>query len=433
VPAVPPGSDVVMTIGGGAATLMLKALAPVLFAASFTCTVNGAVPAAVGVPEITPVDATRLNPAGNVPALTLQLYGVVPPLACSAVEYAVPAVPPGSDVVVTVGGCAAAATVILNAFVPVLFAESVTCTVNDAVPAAVGVPEITPVDATRLNPAGGAPALTLQLYGVVPPLACSAVEYAVPAVPPGSDVVVTVGACCAAATAMLSAFVPVLFAASVTCTVNDAVPAVVGVPEIAPVDATRLNPAGNVPALTLQVNGVVPPLACSVVEYAVPAVPPGSDVVVTVGGCGAAATAMLNAFVPVLFAASFTCTVKETVPVVVGVPEITPVDATRFNPAGNVPALTLQPYGVVPPLACSVVEYAVPAVPPGSDVVVTVGGCGTAATAMLSAFVPVLFAASVTCTVNDAVPAVVGIPEIAPVDATSVKPAGRVPALIVQV
>jgi hypothetical protein len=142
---------------------------------------------------------------------------------------------------------------------------------------------------------------------------------------------------------------------------------------------------------------------------------------------------MLSAFVPVLFAASVTCTVKETVPVVVGVPEMTPVDATRLNPAGNVPALTLQVYGVVPPLACSAVEYAVPAVPPGSDVVVTVGACGAAATAMLSAFVPVLFAASVTCTVNDAVPAVVGVPEIAPVDATSVRPAGRVPALIVQV
>ena len=74
-----------------------------------------------------------------------------------------PAVPPGSDVVVTVGGCAAAATAMLKAFVPVLFAASVTCTVNDAVPAAVGVPEITPVDATRLNPAGNVPALTLQL------------------------------------------------------------------------------------------------------------------------------------------------------------------------------------------------------------------------------------------------------------------------------
>jgi hypothetical protein len=101
---------------------------------------------------------------------------VVPPLACSVVEYAVPAVPPGSDVVVTVGGCAAAATAILNAFVPVLFAASVTCTVNETVPAVVGVPEITPVVATRLNPAGSAPALRLQLYGVVPPLACSVVE-----------------------------------------------------------------------------------------------------------------------------------------------------------------------------------------------------------------------------------------------------------------
>jgi hypothetical protein len=92
------------------------------------------------------------------------------------VEYAVPAVPPGRDAVVTVGGCAAAATVILKAFVPVLFAASFTCTVNDPVPAAVGVPEIMPVEATRLNPAGNVPTLTLQLYGVVPPLACSVVE-----------------------------------------------------------------------------------------------------------------------------------------------------------------------------------------------------------------------------------------------------------------
>ena len=435
VPAVPPGNDVVVTVGGcaAAATAILNAFVPVLFAASFTCTVNDTVPAVVGVPEITPVDATRLNPAGSVPALTLQVYGVVPPLACSVVEYAVPAVPPGNDVVVTVGGCAAAATAILNAFVPLLFAASVTCIVNDTVPAVVGVPEITPVDATRLNPAGNVPALTLQVYGVVPPLACSVVEYAVPAVPPGSDVVVTVGGCAAAATAILNAFVPLLFAASVTCIVNDTVPAVVGVPEITPVDATRLNPAGNVPALTLQVYGVVPPLACSVVEYAVPAVPPGSDVVVTVGGCAAAATAMLNAFVPLLFAASVTCIVNDTVPAVVGVPEITPVDATRLNPAGNVPALTLQVYGVVPPLACSVVEYAVPAVPPGNDVVVTVGGCAAATTAMLNAFVPLLFAASVTCIVNDTVPAAVGVPEIMPVDATKLSPAGNVPALTLQV
>jgi len=85
-------------------------------------------------------------------------------------------VPPGSDVVVTEGGCGAAATVMLNAFVAVLFSESLTCTVNEAVPAVVGVPEMTPVDAARLSPAGKAPALTLQLYGVVPPLAWIVVE-----------------------------------------------------------------------------------------------------------------------------------------------------------------------------------------------------------------------------------------------------------------
>ena len=254
--------------------------------------------------------------------------------------------------------------VILKDAVAVLFAASVTCTVNDTVAAVVGVPEITPVDATRLNPAGNEPALIDQVYGAVPPLACSVVEYVVPTVPPGNDVVVTVGGCAAAATAMLKAFVPVLFAASVTCTVNDTVAVVVGVPEITPVDATRLNPAGNEPELIDQVYGAVPPLACSVVEYAVPTVPLGNDVVVTVGGCAAAATAMLKAFVPVLFAASVTCTVNDTVPVVVGVPEITPVDATRLNPAGNEPELIDQVYGAVPPLACKVVEYAVPTVPP---------------------------------------------------------------------
>jgi hypothetical protein len=51
---------------------------------------------------------------------------------------------------------------------------------------------------------------------------------------------------------------------------------------------------------------------------------------------------MLNAFVAALFAASVTLTVNETVPAVVGVPEITPVDAARLSPAGNVPELRLQ-------------------------------------------------------------------------------------------
>ena len=51
-------------------------------AASFTCAVNVDVPAAVGVPEIMPV-AERFKPAGSVPLVMLQVYGLVPPLACN--------------------------------------------------------------------------------------------------------------------------------------------------------------------------------------------------------------------------------------------------------------------------------------------------------------------------------------------------------------
>ena len=41
--------------------------------------------AAVGVPVIAPVTAFRLKPAGSVPLVMDQLYGVVPPLAPSVV------------------------------------------------------------------------------------------------------------------------------------------------------------------------------------------------------------------------------------------------------------------------------------------------------------------------------------------------------------
>ena len=194
-----------------------------------------------------------------------------------------------------------------------------------------------------------------------------------PVVPPGSDVVVTVGGCAAAATAMLNAFVPVLFAASFTCTVNDTVPAVVGVPEITPVDATRLNPAGNVPALTLQLYGEVPPLACSVVEYAVPVVPPGSDVVVTVGGC-AAATSILRFAVALAKLESFTRTVKAEVPASVGVPEITP-ESEMVVPAGKLPFVSDQVYGPVPPVAAKVLEYATWVVPLGKANEITTRAC----------------------------------------------------------
>ena len=75
------------------------------------------------------------------------------------------------------------------------------------------------------------------------------------------------------------ASVPLLL---VALTVKVDGPAVVGVPEIVPVDALRLKPAGNEPLLTLHVMGVSP-AAESVWLYAVPTVPLGNDVVMIVG------------------------------------------------------------------------------------------------------------------------------------------------------
>jgi len=82
---------------------------------------------------------------------------------------------------------------------------------------------------------------------------------------------------------------------------------------------------------------------------------------------------MLRAFVAVAFTASFTCTVKDAVAAVVGVPEIAPA-VESVKPTGSVPDASVHVYGEVPPLACNDEEYAVPTVPPESAVVETVSG-----------------------------------------------------------
>jgi hypothetical protein len=43
-------------------------------------------PEVVGVPLMTPLEALRAKPAGNVPDDTDQLYGVFPPAACNVAE-----------------------------------------------------------------------------------------------------------------------------------------------------------------------------------------------------------------------------------------------------------------------------------------------------------------------------------------------------------
>ena len=53
-------------------------------------------------------------------------------------------------------------------------AESVTLNVSDvALPAAVGVPLMTPVAAFKARPAGSVPPARVHVYGVIPPVAAS--------------------------------------------------------------------------------------------------------------------------------------------------------------------------------------------------------------------------------------------------------------------
>jgi hypothetical protein len=71
--------------------------------------------------------------------------------------------------------------------------------------------------------------------------------------------------------------------------------------------------------------------------------------------------------------ASFTATVRDTVPAAVGVPESAP-PADIVSVEGC--PLAVNVYGAVPPVAANVAEYAVPTVPSGADVVVIVSDDG---------------------------------------------------------
>jgi hypothetical protein len=117
------------------------------------------VPVAVGVPEIIPVVAARLNPAGRVPAVIDQVYAGVPPVAVMGFEYAVPTLPDASvALIVNVGGAVVVTAIESEAdLVCAGLSASVTVAVKLAVPVAVGVPEITPVADASVRPAGRLP------------------------------------------------------------------------------------------------------------------------------------------------------------------------------------------------------------------------------------------------------------------------------------
>ena len=133
-------------------------------------TVKLAVPAVVGVPEIAP-ELLIANPAGKLPEETVQVTVPTPPLDWRVAVYAALTTPEGRVVVVMTS---LGLMVMVNACFAVWggVLESVAVTVKFVVPAAVGVPEMSP-EPLRVNPPGRLPVVTLQLMEPVPPVAAS--------------------------------------------------------------------------------------------------------------------------------------------------------------------------------------------------------------------------------------------------------------------
>jgi hypothetical protein len=130
------------------------------------------VTAMVGVPMMAPVAALKFKPAGKVPLVNVQVYGVLPPVALSEVLYAALICPLGKEVVVITSPAAEIVSERLTICERAGLLESVTLKVSGVLPTAtVGVPVMAPVEAFNDNPVGKVPLVSVQLYGVVPPVA----------------------------------------------------------------------------------------------------------------------------------------------------------------------------------------------------------------------------------------------------------------------
>ena len=113
---------------------------------------------------------------------------------------------------------------------------------------------------------------------------------------------------------------------------------------------------------------------------------------------------------------------------------IAAVDAFRDNPVGSVPELSDQEYGDVPPVATSVVLYAVPICPLGRDVVAMARVAGVTVKDKVTLCDCDGLPESATLNVKEALEAVwAGMPVIAPVEPFSPNPAGSTPEISVHV
>jgi hypothetical protein len=128
------------------------------------------VPAAVGAPDKTPVNASSVRSSGGAPADTVHETGGFAPVCVNVTEYGVPTWPLGTVVgpTVIVGHTITSD----GATDPVHPTESVAVTVKLNGPAWAGIPASCPA-AARFNPAGSVPAVMVNVCGGVPLVANS--------------------------------------------------------------------------------------------------------------------------------------------------------------------------------------------------------------------------------------------------------------------
>jgi len=159
-------------------------------AESVTRNVKLLVPLPEGVPEIIPVVAFSVRPVGRAPALTDQFSGGTEPAAVTVAKYGTPAIALLRSVE-TIESVGLTVMLVGNVAVCAGVDASDTCNVKVTVPAAVGIPAITPVAALRDRPAGSAPAEMVQFRGKVPPETVGVNKYGSRTVAFGGAVAVT--------------------------------------------------------------------------------------------------------------------------------------------------------------------------------------------------------------------------------------------------
>jgi len=163
----------------GAAAIVIVTLRLTLPALFVAVTVKVKLPAAVGVPESTPVLVFSDSPLGRPPVCVHVGAGL--PVAVKVKLYALPTVPLGGLPEVIAGAVGAEMVIVtLLLALPSLF---VAVTVKVKLPAAVGVPESTPVLVLKVKPLGKFPVCDQVGAGV--PVAANVKLYEMPTVPLG--------------------------------------------------------------------------------------------------------------------------------------------------------------------------------------------------------------------------------------------------------